>query len=126
MRSSKTSIALFLALACSSMGVFLSRANAASAPQEKWLPQLEEYCLNCHEGPDEKGDTDLEEALFGDFSTQIAVWEKTARQLRARQMPPLDRKRPSDAQYDELAYAIESAIAPKNIPIPEAPAPFDD
>ena len=78
--------------------------------REEWFSVLEKHCFNCHDGPDGKGDTDLDEAFYGDFATQTAVWEKVARQLRARQMPPLDRKRPSESEYETLATAIEKEI----------------
>src|SRR6185295_17459708 len=38
------------------------------------------------------------------------VWEKVARKLRGRAMPPLGRPRPDDATYDSLVANLETSL----------------
>lgn len=71
---------------------------------------VDEYCLSCHDADDKKGDLDLD-AIAGDAVTRHPdVWEKVVRKLRARQMPPVGRKRPDAATYDAVVASLETTL----------------
>jgi VWFA-related protein len=61
-----------------------------------------QYCTSCHHGDEKAGGLDLDAASSEDVAAHTAVWEKVARKLAARQMPPAGRKRP-----EERAYAFQ-------------------
>src|SRR5688500_3655379 len=71
---------------------------------------IEQYCTDCHNADDKKGDLDLEGARVDDLHAQPQLWEKVVRRLRARQMPPADKKRPDESLYTELLARLESAL----------------
>ena len=48
--------------------------------------------------------------LSDDVSQHPEVWEKVVRKLRARQMPPVGKKRPNDAAYDAVVAALETTL----------------
>lgn len=68
---------------------------------------VSEYCVSCH-GPD-KQEGGLSLAAIADAAVPAhpAEWEKVVRRLRAGQMPPVGRKRPSD---DEFATVLGQVI----------------
>ncbi len=72
------------------------------------------YCVDCHGASDATADLNLEE-----FDSSVALagkpwdateWEKIVKRLRARQMPPADADRPSEAEYEQLLATMESVL----------------
>ena len=85
--------------------------RVAGAPSpEPWAAAIEQYCTDCHNADDKKGDLDLEGARVDDVHAQPQLWEKVVRRLRARQMPPAEKKRPDESLYTELLARLESAL----------------
>src|SRR6185437_3035529 len=72
--------------------------NTLAAPTRAMVNQ---YCLDCHDGSIKKGNLDLESLAGDDVAPFSGEWEKVVRKLRARQMPPVGKDRPSDKSYDE-------------------------
>jgi hypothetical protein len=77
---------------------------------------VEEYCVTCHDGETKKGGLNLDSIYLEDVSRHPEMWEKVARRLRARQMPPAERKkRPEEPTYKmvlaELDHALDTAAA---------------
>ena len=77
---------------------------------EKLYNILDEYCLNCHDDVEAKGDLSLESLELADLMSGQASWEKVVKKLRHRQMPPMDKARPSEDDYETLAGFLESHI----------------
>ncbi len=75
-----------------------------------WEPLLSTYCFDCHDSDAAKGDVDFEAALDGDFSENSEVWEKAVRQIQARLMPPVGKKRPSENEYDKWVSSLTAAL----------------
>jgi hypothetical protein len=61
---------------------------------------VETHCHDCHGGGIERGGLDLE-AISGEALTQHrAIWEKVILRMDTRQMPPADKDRPDEAEYN--------------------------
>ncbi len=71
---------------------------------------VDEYCLSCHDKDHEKGGLVLETVMAHDVSQHPDVWEKVVRKLRARQMPPIGKERPENADYDAVVASLEASL----------------
>ncbi|HET7695200.1 MAG TPA: DUF1592 domain-containing protein [Vicinamibacterales bacterium] len=85
---------------------------------------VETYCLSCHDTDKKKGDLALDAVMTGTIADHPEVWEKVVRKLRARQMPPIGKDRPTEAAYDAVVASLETALdaAAKARPDPGRPA----
>lgn len=72
------------------------------------------YCVDCHNSAEANAELNLETfRLPSDGSSTVAqreVGEKIVRRLRARQMPPADADRPTEAEYLELLASLEGTL----------------
>ena len=75
---------------------------------------VDRYCVDCHDGTEPAAGLNLRE-----FDTSVALgteqwdtetWEKIVKRISARQMPPADVERPSEAEYTNMLAAMESAL----------------
>lgn len=71
---------------------------------------VERYCTDCHNGDKKKGGIDLESVGSDKVGGNLKVWEKVARRMRARQMPPAGKERPDDATYTAVLSRLESSL----------------
>ncbi|NND99729.1 MAG: DUF1592 domain-containing protein [Pirellulaceae bacterium] len=76
---------------------------------------IENYCIDCHNSADDESNLNLEDfdasAIATNITTDTAVWEKIAKRLRARQMPPADYvSRPSEDEFTTSLAALESVL----------------
>jgi mono/diheme cytochrome c family protein len=71
---------------------------------------VDEYCLVCHDDDKEKGGLSLEKVAELDVAQHPEIWEKVIRKLRARQMPPVGKTRPSEATYNAVVAFLESSL----------------
>src|SRR6202008_1008526 len=46
----------------------------------------------------------------GNVTSSIEVWEKVARKMRSRAMPPVGSRRPQTAEYDVFTAWVEGAL----------------
>jgi hypothetical protein len=84
--------------------------SPAPAPVAAHVALVDEYCLSCHDADDKKGDLDLDAIASADVARHPDVWEKVVRKLRARQMPPVGRKRPDAVTYDAVIGSLETTL----------------
>src|SRR5437667_6737149 len=68
---------------------------------------LDKYCIGCHRGPTPVAGLHLDSFDTANFEANGATWEKLARKLRNREMPPVGRPRPDAPTYDALVKYIE-------------------
>jgi hypothetical protein len=108
MRSSTRGTFSGAALLLMAFGVKWSLQAQPAAPPHVAL--VDEYCLSCHDADDKKGDLDLDAIASLDVAQHPDVWEKVVRKLRARQMPPVGRKRPDAATYDAVVGSLETTL----------------
>ena len=105
-----------LALIAGASGrVSLAQASAAgtqtAAPPHRAL--LDQYCVVCHNDRTRQAGLTLQTIdtdRVGQIADEVEVWEKVARKLRSRAMPPPGRPRPDDAVNDAVAASLESAL----------------
>ncbi len=75
-------------------------------------PLLARYCTGCHGGKQPKSDFALD--LYKDDAAARQapkVWDKVAQALRAREMPPKGKPKPTAAELDQITGWIETALA---------------
>ena len=87
-----------------------SAGTTVLADPAQWAPTLERYCFDCHDSDSAKGGIDFEEALEHPMADQIGLWEKSARQLQMRLMPPIKKERPSEEEYGRLVSDMETVL----------------
>ena len=68
------------------------------------------YCVGCHDAESKEGGLDLERLMEVSLSTHAAEWEGVIRKLRARQMPPVGKKRPPDPVYEQIITRLASPL----------------
>ncbi|HEY6508527.1 MAG TPA: DUF1587 domain-containing protein, partial [Vicinamibacterales bacterium] len=71
---------------------------------------LTRYCAGCHNARLKSGGLSLEGLDVSAVGADPASWEKVARKLRGRMMPPAGTPRPDDATYETLVAYIEGAL----------------
>ena len=76
------------------------------------VPFLKQYCLACHGEKKQRAELNL--AVFTDAGQVIrerTIWEKVAKMLREREMPPPKRPQPAEALRADIAEWIEAKLA---------------
>ena len=73
-------------------------------------PFVDQYCAGCHNADKKKGELDLEAISAEEISKHPDSWEKVVRRLRARQMPPAEKKRPDERMYKSILTRLESTL----------------
>ena len=68
------------------------------------------YCVSCHNSVTKSGDLDLAVANAAKVDEHREVWEKVARKLHARQMPPLGSRRPDERTYTAALTSLDSSL----------------
>jgi mono/diheme cytochrome c family protein len=69
---------------------------------------LDKYCVTCHKAPEPVAGLRLDNLDTSNLETNGATWEKLARKLRNREMPPAGMPRPEPATYEALVRYIET------------------
>src|SRR5687768_9412177 len=69
-----------------------------------------QYCINCHNSDEKKGDLALDLAGLDDVAAHSKLWEKVVRKLTARQMPPVGRSRPNEQTYQSIVAELEGVL----------------
>ena len=83
-------------------------AAAPSVAATAHRATLDKYCVGCHKAPTPVAGLRLDTLDTANFETDGATWEKLARKLRNREMPPVGVPRPDAATYDALVKYIET------------------
>ena len=108
------SIGIVLAAALFLSAVTLLAQNSPPAPAQNSSTAtahrgtLDKYCISCHGGPTAFAGLHLDTLDTANFETNGATWEKLARKLRSREMPPAGMPRPDEGTYDALVRYIET------------------
>ena len=72
---------------------------------------VDQYCLICHDADVQKANLDLESIVDDPVALHPKEWEQVIRKLRARQMPPANRKqRPDEATYQAILSRLEASL----------------
>jgi uncharacterized protein DUF1592/uncharacterized protein DUF1588/uncharacterized protein DUF1585/uncharacterized protein DUF1587/uncharacterized protein DUF1595/cbb3-type cytochrome c oxidase subunit III len=110
----------FLVLVCA-----VSLAYAAGGPQQSPSPTpstaaptvleshqavINRFCLTCHNDKVKNAGLSLSSANLANLADHTDIWEKVARKLHGRAMPPIGRPRPDTATYDSLVSYVEASL----------------
>jgi len=80
------------------------------APDPGPKATIDQYCVTCHSTRLKSGDLVLENADVAHVATNVEVWEKVVRKLRAGVMPPQGARRPDDATMHALIASLETSL----------------
>ena len=69
---------------------------------------LDKYCVSCHKAPTPVAGLRLDNIDTANLEANGATWEKLARKLRNREMPPAGMPRPDPTTYETLVRYIET------------------
>ncbi len=109
-------VALFLALAGATAAAGPPAAPAAPAAAPAFdadAPHralISRHCLGCHNARLKTAGLKLDALVEQHETLDRATWEKVARKLRARQMPPPGRRRPDESAYREALSSLEGEL----------------
>ena len=99
------------------VGGLVTTPGAQHAPSRAGAPAdsphhalVSSYCLTCHNGATKSGDLDLAAINAAPLDQHPDVWEKVARKLRARQMPPVGSRRPDESAYVAALTSLDSSL----------------
>lgn len=84
-------------------------------------PILAKYCTSCHGGPKPKAGVALAFKDEKEAGKQRQLWEKVAQVLRAGEMPPSGKARPSAREQDLLAAWVDNDMLAVNCSGPRDP-----
>ena len=68
------------------------------------------YCMDCHNAADQSGGLVLGPAMLDDIGARTEIWEKVARKIADRAMPPLDQPRPDESGYRAIQNYLETEL----------------
>ena len=71
---------------------------------------ISRHCLGCHNNRLKTAGLELDALVDRHEGLDRATWEKVARKLRARQMPPPGRRRPDEGAYREALSSLEGEL----------------
>ncbi len=71
---------------------------------------ISRHCLGCHNSRLQTAGLELDALVERQLGLDRATWEKVARKLRARQMPPPGRRRPDESAYREALSSLEAEL----------------
>lgn len=92
-----------------SEAVELARTESAQAPSPL-AAMVDGYCSDCHNSDTKKGALDLEKFSSSEVPKHPEIWERVVRRLRTRQMPPADKARPDEREYEVVLRELESSL----------------
>jgi hypothetical protein len=91
--------------------VLLTASPHAQTPRASDVRSvLTTYCVGCHNTRMRVGGLALDEVDPARVGAAADLWEKVARKLHTREMPPTGVRRPDDETYRSLIASIETAL----------------
>ncbi|MEP7306820.1 MAG: DUF1592 domain-containing protein [Acidobacteriota bacterium] len=82
--------------------------SVQSAPPARAL--LDRYCVTCHNARLKTAGLLLDQLDADHLGANREVWERVARKLRTREMPPPAAPRPDEATYGRVVSSLEAAL----------------
>jgi hypothetical protein len=89
-----------------------SGGGQATAPPRALSPQamISKYCVGCHNDRSRTAGLALDRLSVDRVGESVETWEKVARKLRAREMPPPGSPRPDPGTFASVSAALEKAL----------------
>jgi Protein of unknown function (DUF1592)/Protein of unknown function (DUF1588)/Protein of unknown function (DUF1585)/Protein of unknown function (DUF1587)/Protein of unknown function (DUF1595) len=91
------------------VGLVTLAATGGAADDSKVRDLISTYCMSCHSSAKHKGDTDLEK-LPTDTPIALGVWESVRHALAEQDMPPAEKKQPTQAERDAAIAWIDRLL----------------
>jgi hypothetical protein len=88
----------------------LDQIGNASPSTASLRPVLDRYCVTCHNSRLKTAGLQLDSLELGRLGADADTWEKVARKLRTREMPPAGAPRPDHDTYDRATAVLEAAL----------------
>jgi len=85
-------------------------AAKAAPPAPDLQGVVNKYCLNCHSERMKLGGLVLEKKDVASIATDADIWERVAKKLRARSMPPINSPRPDKAVLEAFVHNLEATL----------------
>ena len=102
---------LALAGVVGTLGAEQGRSGApAPAGEAPHNALVNTYCLSCHNNRTKTAGLELDTISAQGLDANQEAWEKVARKLRARQMPPAGGRRPDEAAYIAAIASLETSL----------------
>lgn len=107
--------ALFLTICLVSVHWAQEPSKSPSPPQARFDRAaankfVNQYCTSCHDSDTKKAGLDLDALSGEDLGAHPEAWEKVARKLSVRQMPPPGKPRPDERTYEFFVSALEAEL----------------
>lgn len=114
------------AVALSALPTVPLAAAAEAAEGDLWArqmrPFLADYCFSCHGAEKARGDLDLERfRAGGEFAVNREAWEKVRDALETREMPPENKKQPTEADRQQAIRWVDAELAKADAALPPSP-----
>jgi hypothetical protein len=105
------SLALWLSAAIHT-GAHEGQQSRGTTPQtvSRQRAIIGQYCVGCHNDKVKTAGLALNTLDIDNVSASPEVWERVARKLRSRVMPPPGRPRPDESGYDSLISHLETSL----------------
>lgn len=100
------------------LGLLCGLSHAAPPPRAL----LERYCITCHDADVTKGSVNLDALLSDNIAAHAETWEAVVKQLMARHMPPIGKKRPDEQGYEQLIAALTHELDAQPVKLSAGPA----
>ncbi|MEM7235548.1 MAG: DUF1592 domain-containing protein, partial [Planctomycetota bacterium] len=99
------------------LGLFVGGTVSSADPEKgkrepavKGDTLLKTYCARCHGTKRQRADLDLESLLGANIPENRRVWERVARMLREREMPPEKSKQPTEAERAAMTEWVRAGL----------------
>lgn len=91
--------------------VLCAAASAIAGPPAADVREVvKNYCIECHNPEDRKGEVDLKSILADDLNRHSETWLTAVDMLYFREMPPEEAPQPSEEEYKHVIAALEASL----------------
>src|SRR5881409_4061506 len=90
-----------------------AQPQTASRTADRTAPirsMLDIYCIGCHSSTARAGGVAFAGMSLEDIGSNAEIWEKAARKMRGRFMPPPGSRQPDQTEVDAFISALEDAL----------------
>ena len=98
-------------------GVFAASGVLCALPGQQAAPSpaphtnlVNQYCVSCHNEQTRTAGLALDDLISRPVAENAPTWEKVARKLGARHMPPEGAPRPDESVYESVLSALEASL----------------
>jgi hypothetical protein len=99
-----------MGLVVSAVIVALASTDARGEQPATIRAVVDRYCVSCHDADRTEGGLNLAAVATHEVGQHPDVWEKVARRMQRRQMPPAGKRRPDESTYASALTQLETAL----------------